>query len=64
MRIPKRVANRLGLSEGDVVKVDIVEKVRREGEVNLSSLPTFRDEDRRASLHHDRYLYGQSGEGR
>jgi hypothetical protein len=32
--------------------------------VDLQSLPTFQDEDREASLHHDRYLYAQRRQNR
>lgn len=47
------------IEEGDVVRIEIV-KVARKGKVDLSSLPTFVDKDRRASVNHDRYLYGAS----
>jgi antitoxin component of MazEF toxin-antitoxin module len=64
IRIPKRVAEKLGITEGDIVRVDVLEKVEDQGGVDLASLPTFRDEDRRASLHHDEYLYGRQDENR
>jgi len=46
-----------GVSEGDLVKVEIV-KVVATDESDLSDLPTFKDKDPRASVNHDRYLYG------
>lgn len=54
IRIPSREAEALGIQEGDQVKVRL-ERLPR-GKVDLSGLPLFRDPDRRASVHHDRYI--------
>ncbi len=58
IRLSRRELRRYGLKEGDVIKVSI-EKVRPEGEVDLSKIPTFSDPDSRMSERHDRYLYGE-----
>lgn len=57
IRLTRRELGQHGLKEGDVVKVSI-EKVKPEGEVDLSGIPTFSDPDTRVSECHDRYLYG------
>lgn len=46
-----------GISDGDLVKVDLV-RVTKKGAVVLRNLPTFEDDDPEASVKHDRYLYG------
>jgi len=57
IRLTRRELRQYGVKEGDVVKVTI-EKVKPEGEVDLSGIPTFFDPDSRASDRHDGYLYG------
>ena len=57
IRLRKDDLGEVGVSEGDLVKVEIV-KVAASDESDLSDLPTFKDEDPRASVNHDRYLYG------
>ncbi len=59
VRIPKQAASKLRISEGDIVTLEISEKRYGERGVDLHNLPTFQDEDREASLHHDQYLYAQ-----
>lgn len=58
IRLTKKELEEYGLKEGDEVKIKI-EKVKPEGEVDLSSLPTFSEEDKKASEKHDKYLYGR-----
>lgn len=58
IRLSKEDLERLGIDEGERVRVTI-EKLPRDGEVDISGLPTFRDEDPRASERHDRVLYGE-----
>ncbi len=57
LRVRKRDLERAGVSEGDVVHVD-VKRVPTGDTIDLARLPTFKDEDPRASVRHDRYLYG------
>lgn len=57
IRLRKDDLGEAGVSEGDLVKVEIV-KVVATDESDLSDLPTFKDKDPRASVNHDRYLYG------
>ncbi len=57
LRVRKRDLQRAGVSEGDVVQVD-VKPAPTGGAIALDRLPTFEDEDPRASVRHDRYLYG------
>ena len=57
LRLRKKDLERTGISEGDVVRVEIV-KVARPGFLDLDSLPTFEDPDPKASVRHDKYLYG------
>ena len=45
-----------GIAEGDVVQIELTRRPDRG--LDLEGLPTFEDEDPRASLRHDRYLYG------
>jgi hypothetical protein len=56
VRLPKEELDRAGVSEGDLVRVEIV-KVQR-GRLDLDALPTFSDPDPNASTRHDEYLYG------
>ena len=56
IRLTRREAERLGLREGERVRVRL-EKVPA-GPLDLTGLPTVRDPNRRASEHLDRYLYG------
>ncbi len=57
IRLTKKDLEELGLEKGDEVKVEI-KKINREN-IDLSGLPTFHDEDEKASEHHDRHLYGR-----
>lgn len=57
IRIRKRDLERAGVTEGDLVKIEIL-RVTKRGAVDLSGLPTFEDADPRASVRHDEYLYG------
>jgi antitoxin component of MazEF toxin-antitoxin module len=57
LRVHKKDLESAGIGEGDVVQVELV-RPRENGRLDLNSLPTFEDEDRRASVRHDRYLYG------
>ena len=57
IRLRKLDAETAGVTEGDLVQVTIV-KVGEAGELNLSTLPTVEDPDPKASVNHDRYLYG------
>lgn len=57
IRLSRRELRKNGLKEGDLVRVSI-EKVRPEGDVDLSRIPTFSDPDSQMSERHDRYLYG------
>jgi len=59
VRLTKKDLKEYGLKEGDEVKIKI-EKVMPENEVDLSDLPTFSDDDKKASEHHDKYLYGSA----
>lgn len=57
LRVRKKDLEKAGISEGDVVRVD-VRRVARIGSSDLERLPTFEDADPRASVNHDKYLYG------
>lgn len=57
IRLTKKELEELDLKKGDEVKIEI-KKIEPEN-VDLDDLPTFYDEDDRASEHHDRYLYGR-----
>ena len=57
VRLRKSDPEMKGVSEGDLVEVRIV-KVAEGGGLDLSTLITFEDPDRHASVNHDRYLYG------
>lgn len=57
LRVRKRDLEAVGIADGDVVRVEIV-RVSHGGELDLRTLPTFRDRDPKASIRHDRYLYG------
>ncbi len=57
VRIPGETARRLRISEGDVVALELTGGAGDGGGVDLGTLPTFRDEDPEASIHHDQYLY-------
>jgi len=56
VRLPLRVLQAMGVTEGDTVQIEVARAPA--GGLDLSTLPTFRDSDRRASVNHDRYLYG------
>jgi len=57
LRVHKKDLESAGIGEGDVVQVELI-RPRESGRLDLNSLPTFEDEDPRASVRHDRYLYG------
>jgi len=57
LRVHKKDLESAGIREGDVVQVELI-RPRESGRLDLNSLPTFEDEDPRASVRHDRYLYG------
>jgi antitoxin component of MazEF toxin-antitoxin module len=57
LRVHKRDLVAAGVAEGDVVQVELIRSPER-SRLDLKSLPTFEDEDQRASERHDRYLYG------
>jgi len=57
VRLRKSDVELAGVSEGDLVRVKI-EKVARRGGFDLSTLPVIHDSDPKASVNHDRYLYG------
>jgi len=57
IRLRKSELEMAGVAEGDLVKIKI-EKVAKGGGLDLSTLPGIRDPDPKASVNHDRYLYG------
>ncbi len=57
LRVHKKDLESAGVGEGDVVQVELI-RLRESGRLDLRSLPVFEDEDPRASVRHDRYLYG------
>jgi len=57
LRVHKKDLESAGIGEVDVVQVELI-RARASGRLDLNSLPTFEDEDPRASVRHDRYLYG------
>lgn len=57
IRLTKEDLERLGVQEGDRVKVDL-HRLPAKGKVDLSDMPTFADPDPKASQRHDDYLYG------
>jgi len=57
VRLRRSEVDRAGVSEGDLVQVTIVRVAKGRG-LDLTSLPTIRDPDPKASVNHDRYLYG------
>jgi len=57
LRVHRKDLESAGVGEGDVVQVELI-RPRERGRLDLESLPTFEDEDPRASVRHDRYLYG------
>jgi nitrogen fixation protein len=56
LRVHKKDLESVGIREGDVVQVELIPP-REGGRLDLNSLPMFEDEDPRASVRHDRYLY-------
>ena len=56
LRVHKRDLESAGVAEGDVVQVELIRSPEG-GQLDLKSLPTFEDGDKRASERHDRYLY-------
>ena len=46
-----------GISEGDLVRVDVA-RASPAMPGGVDTIPTFEDPDPKASIHHDRYLYG------
>jgi len=57
VRLRKADVDTAGVVEGDLVQVTIVRVAKRPG-LDLSTLPTINDPDPKASVNHDRYLYG------
>ena len=57
VRLRRQDIDRVGISDGDLVRVEIA-KVTRPRSLGLDDLPTFEDTDPKASVRHDRYLYG------
>jgi len=57
VRLRKSDVDMAGVAEGDLVQVTIVRVAKGHG-LDLSTLPTFNDPDPKASVNHDRYLYG------
>jgi len=57
VRLRKEDVEEAGVSDGDLVTVEIV-RVAKTDSVDLDGLPTFADDNPRASVEHDRYLYG------
>ena len=56
LRVLKEDLEMAEIAEGDTVQIEVI---RRPGRgLDLGSLPTFEDDDPRASQRHDRYLYG------
>lgn len=56
IRVSREELERLGLGEGDEVRVTLQRSTPR-GPIDLSGLPTVRDRDRRSSERHDALLY-------
>lgn len=56
VRLKKEETERLGIKEGDRVKIRIEKKIP-EDKIDLSDIPTGFDPDPRASERHDKYLY-------
>ena len=56
LRVLKEDLETTGIAEGDTVQIEIIGRPGRG--LDLGSLPTFEDDDPRASQRHDRYLYG------
>ncbi len=56
LRVHKNDLESAGIAEGDTVQIEVTRPPGRG--IDLGSLPTFEDEDPRASQRHDRYLYG------
>lgn len=59
IRLSKRDLERLGIHEGDRVEVTIRKAGKNGPRISLEGLPTFRDDDPRASERHDEHLYGE-----
>jgi len=57
VRLRKSELEMAGVSEGDLVRIQI-EKVAKGRGLDLSTLPVIQDPDPKASVNHDRYLYG------
>ena len=55
LRVHKEDLESAGVAEGDVVQIELARRPERG--LDLKSLPTFMDDDPKASLRHDRYLY-------
>jgi hypothetical protein len=56
LRVHKDDLAAAGVAVGDVVQIEMTRRPNRG--LDLGSLPTFEDDDRKASQRHDRYLYG------
>ena len=57
VRLRRSDTEMAGVSEGDLVQVRIVRVAKGRG-LDLTTLPTIEDPDPKASVDHDRYLYG------
>jgi antitoxin component of MazEF toxin-antitoxin module len=55
LRVHKVDLAAAGISEGDVVQIEMTHRPERG--LDLKTLPTFQDDDPKTSLRHDRYLY-------
>jgi hypothetical protein len=56
LRVHKKDLESAGVSEGDVVQIELL-RPPQGGRLDLDTAPTFEDDDPRASIRHDRYLY-------
>ena len=57
LRVRKKDLEKAGVRVGDEVDVELRPTSLARG-LDLDHLPRFRDKDSRASVRHDRYLYG------
>lgn len=55
LRVHKDDLESAGVAEGDVVQIELTR--RPDPGLDLKNLPSFEDDDPRASQRHDRYLY-------
>lgn len=57
VRLRSELLAKAGISEGDLVRVEVT-KASPAKPPGGDAIPTFEDPDPKASIHHDRYLYG------